>query len=887
MEDLDAILESNRVNRSTLSRTTTESNRAEIAIKLSSGAWERLAPYIGISQQEVDDIKEAHRYQKPVNMRLAMMSRWHEIYGSKATYLKLVEGLSVGKFERRDLIEFIIQLVKKSNIGSDIPTLTDAFGLPSISDGPNLANETIKNSNPRKVFLPNTQTYGNKRFFDCIFILLFLSITSLFIITTSVVPLLSKLPTVRIENQDHGGTDTFVNDHPQIKTIVLDTSNKRKCEFNGLPNSDLPTVSQDVFVGREVDVHEVFNKLAMANIVNINGAPGFGKSALAIQVGYKAVKNGTSVRYINLEDKLTLFKFVTDTQKKTNSEFKPVRFPLSSVVEFHTSTIALPMNEPRLSNKNQLNYVEELQRWSTTIHCTTVLILDNCDDVLASSSRHEFINWVNSLVPKSHFNLHIIIVSREKLLFLNNFDCWTVRELNQSASIQLLDRLAPAVGNGHLREVAELVQGCPLALKVVGKLLHIHGSQLTYKLKNNLIRVLDKASVKKEKFQVLMDEAFIRLGGLKECGYSLSFFPGSFHKEAGMAVVMTSPEECLELYVKHSLVDEYFYANHYRYKMHRLIREYVKMHLSIDDQILFDDRFRKYLSEFVLIFAKKQELDYTEEHALLTEVHNLNYYKILLLNCKDLKVEELAALAFLISKGILQVEEVSMHYRNYLKHINDISHLIPLRVHGRLYVHIVKELYNECKCETMLEYAHNFVESPCIKDFPCEVVDQIKYLQQSGVLSLTQSENIFIDHVANHHCKLPIILLTIPFVLFSIKLFCNPKTLVLFVMVVLLLMYDVVSNVLYLQDLGLQWYKCISSGLALKWICHICVQISLACISIYIFKCTSDVVATNKQLPAISTIIFLTFYILLLFLLHYFGIFAKVSLYCCHFLPIC
>ena len=50
-------------------------------------------------------------------------------------------------------------------------------------------------------------------------------------------------------------------------------------------------------------MQQVLSEVARANILNINGAPGFGKSTLAIHVGYKVFKNGTSVRYINIEDK--------------------------------------------------------------------------------------------------------------------------------------------------------------------------------------------------------------------------------------------------------------------------------------------------------------------------------------------------------------------------------------------------------------------------------------------------------------------------------------------------------------------------------------------------------------------------------------------------------
>ena len=69
----------------------------------------------------------------------------------------------------------------------------------------------------------------------------------------------------------------------------------------------------------------------------------------------------------------------------------------------------------------------------------------------------------------------------------------------------------------------------------------------------------------------------------------------------------------------------------------------------------------------MLIFATKEELDYVEEHTFWTEVHNYDYLKMLLLNDEDLKIEELAALAFFVSENILQLEEVSIdHYTNYL-----------------------------------------------------------------------------------------------------------------------------------------------------------------------------------------------------------------------------
>ena len=84
-------------------------------------------------------------------------------------------------------------------------------------------------------------------------------------------------------------------------------------------------------------------------------------------------------------------------------------------------------------------------------------------------------------------------------MYLGNFDCWTVKELNQSASTEILDKIAPAIDNETLRAAAELVEGCPLALKVIGQLLHIHGVKLMSNLKKEVvITTLDDASIPKQ-----------------------------------------------------------------------------------------------------------------------------------------------------------------------------------------------------------------------------------------------------------------------------------------------------------------------------------------------------------------------------------------------------
>ena len=50
------------------------------------GERESLATFIGIPPGDIDEIKD--EYRKPLD-RLAMMRRWHELWGKEAAYLKL------------------------------------------------------------------------------------------------------------------------------------------------------------------------------------------------------------------------------------------------------------------------------------------------------------------------------------------------------------------------------------------------------------------------------------------------------------------------------------------------------------------------------------------------------------------------------------------------------------------------------------------------------------------------------------------------------------------------------------------------------------------------------------------------------------------------------
>ena len=106
--------------------------------------------------------------------------------------------------------------------------------------------------------------------------------------------------------------------------------------------------------------------------MNIVGAPGFGKSALAIAVGHALLGHEIYVHYVdvNLLDKVK---------------------------------IAVPAILVTVIDGVEAYDPQQLYRWASRLKARTVLILDNCDSLLNNEPiRNEFLNclsisWVDSL----------------------------------------------------------------------------------------------------------------------------------------------------------------------------------------------------------------------------------------------------------------------------------------------------------------------------------------------------------------------------------------------------------------------------------------------------------------------------------------------------------
>ena len=101
-ENLNAILAAKGYNRNALNHAVNSSHLTNIAVRI--GDWESCATFLGIPQEDVDDINEENRRVR--KRRIAMLQRWKQLKGREATYLNLME--SFAQLGRKDLIEFVL-----------------------------------------------------------------------------------------------------------------------------------------------------------------------------------------------------------------------------------------------------------------------------------------------------------------------------------------------------------------------------------------------------------------------------------------------------------------------------------------------------------------------------------------------------------------------------------------------------------------------------------------------------------------------------------------------------------------------------------------------------------------------------------------------------------
>lgn len=198
------------------------------------------------------------------------------------------------------------------------------------------------------------------------------------------------------------------------------------------------------FVGRKGQCSAVLEKLApndCCRIISITGPPGFGKSAIAIQVGHELIaqRKGT-VYYVSLRDLGSL-------NGMANSLLGALQIVAS--------------REP----------IRQAKRYLQTITKHSVIILDNAEDLLFPQVKDEFCNFIED-VAETASHVKILITSRQSITFFSveNFQL-RLDSLCPDHGKELLLLLDPNVTEDDAKQLAHHCGGVPLVLRTTGALL--------------------------------------------------------------------------------------------------------------------------------------------------------------------------------------------------------------------------------------------------------------------------------------------------------------------------------------------------------------------------------------------------------------------------------
>ena len=335
----------------------------------------------------------------------------------------------------------------------------------------------------------------------------------------------------------------------EIKVAPL--SPKEECYAEKLmeqePTSCLPD-KLPIFTGRKVEIQNVIALLKDEEkaVVSLHGGPGFGKTAIAIQVSHQLSEDhNIPVVFSQLTTATTVDEMVLRLCRDVGVNHEDD--PKSSLILW-------------LKNKKKV-----------------ILVMDNIDYLL--ENKTSFYEFVRLLRKNSNQNCQILTTSRMSFEIRELLtDQVQVDEMDGEECIELLKKQCTEEDDQFLRKLAELCGNIPLALCIAGPLVDDFEDpdELLHYLEKQPMKTLEcpesdqyvnrAINMSYEKCSDEDQEAFVRL----------SVFEGSFSKDAARVVTekdKLDTSRILKKLVSRSLIKQ---PTKHRYSIHLLIKYFLK-----------------------------------------------------------------------------------------------------------------------------------------------------------------------------------------------------------------------------------------------------------------------------------------------------------------------
>ena len=343
----------------------------------------------------------------------------------------------------------------------------------------------------------------------------------------------------------------------QIRDDLAKMNERQKDERE--PTTCLPD-KLPMFTAREAEIQKVitFLKDEKKAVVSLHGGPGFGKTAIAIEVSHQLS-----------EDRNILVVFSQLTTATTVDEMMR-RLCLDVGVNHE--------DDPKQSLIFGLKNIKK----------KVILVMDDIDNLLEEKVRPRFYDFIRLLRKNS--DCQIVTTSRLSYLIpelsISNVD---VGEMEEKACMELLRKQCPKLAKEQdefLQRLAELCGKIPLAMCIAGSRVDDfeNSDELLQHLQNRSMKVLECPESDQYVYQAINMSYEKCSSEEKETLFRLAVFEGNFSEDAARVVIEKEnlDTKCvLKKLVRRSLIKQ---PTKHRYSIHLLINHFLKHQQESDNE---------------------------------------------------------------------------------------------------------------------------------------------------------------------------------------------------------------------------------------------------------------------------------------------------------------
>ena len=337
--------------------------------------------------------------------------------------------------------------------------------------------------------------------------------------------------------------------------------NKRQKEERK-PTSCLPDRLPN-FTARAAEIQKVITFIVNEEkaVVSLHGGPGFGKTAIAIEVSHRLSEDH------NIPVVFSQLTTATSVDEMIRQLCLDVGVNHEDDDEDPKSSLIL---------------------WLRNINRKVIFVMDDIDNLLDDMSRRDFYEFVRLLRKNSNQHCQIVTTSRSSYEIRElATDEVNVEEMDAEACMKLMKKQCPEQDDEFLRALAELCGNIPLAMCIAGYRVEDFDNS------NEVLQYLQKQPMKFLKYPKTdqfvygaIDMSYEKCSvEEKETLVRLSVFNGNFSKDAARAVNEKDnfdTTDILQTLVRLSLIKE---PLEHRYSFHLLIKHFLLEQQNGEDEI--------------------------------------------------------------------------------------------------------------------------------------------------------------------------------------------------------------------------------------------------------------------------------------------------------------